>query len=196
MVEEDEPDEDKETEEETGNRKRRRRSRPPRRALRVNRGQEKKTDRPHRTNPCGCICARSGLVGASVTPKAEFTQTHRGRRGNHDCRACESPLTFQAIIILARGAQRGRHAACARSSILENHLSGPRPRLRRKSRAPKRSRLTARSPRKRKKARAEKGPRVRRCDQCRREASMRRTTKTTTENNLSLAAMEAELRPQ
>ncbi len=62
---------------------------------------------------------------------------------------CESPLTFQAIIIWRDELNEGT-TCFARSSISKRPIRVPRPRLRRSSRARKRSKPTARLPKRRK----------------------------------------------
>jgi RNA polymerase primary sigma factor len=107
---------------------------------------------------------------------------------------CESPLTFQAIIIWREELNEGK-TFCATSSIWRPPIPVPRPRARRSSRARKRSRPTARWPRKRKRP-APKGQPTTITNVGGESQNFEEDDEDDDENNLSLAAMEAELRPQ
>ena len=70
---------------------------------------------------------------------------------------CESPLTFQAIIIWRDELDRGQGTLLREIIDLEATYAGPDAKLRRSSRALRRSRPTARLPRKRKRTAARGG---------------------------------------
>lgn len=109
---------------------------------------------------------------------------------------CESPLTFQALIIWRDELNEG--TTLLREIIdLETTYSVPRPRLRRSSRARRRSRLTARRPKRRKRHVAVARPLATTTSPMSAAKAYRsRRRKRTKTSPTSLAAMEAELRPQ
>jgi pyruvate/2-oxoglutarate dehydrogenase complex dihydrolipoamide acyltransferase (E2) component len=121
------------------------------------RDQEERADRPHRRSGAH-VPARNGLGGASVARRRNrHRQAHRGRPRDHDRGLCESPLTFQAIIIWREELNEG--ATLLREIIdLETTYSGPEAKAAPQFQSPEKIEADRKVAEEKEKARAEKAP--------------------------------------
>ena len=173
----------------------RRKSRPrassPRRALPAVTNDARRADRAHR-RPRAHVPARDGLGRAAVARgRDRHRQAHRGRPRGHDRRPVREPADLPGHHHLARRADRTPRSCCATSSISKPPTTAPRPRPRRRRCLPPTPSTAAAAaspaPANSAEARASDG-------EPRPEGEI--DDEDDYENALSLAAMEAELKPK